>query len=192
MIDYRQMDESCLPWYDKISMRVNISRIYHLEKTDRGLGGIRLIETPVAPYVKDFCPGEEERAQQWSKRFDIRNWAFFMAFDGQRPVGAAAVAFRTPGVHMLAGREDLAVLWDIRVEEAYKGQGIGQGLFDRAAGWAKRQGCRQLKIECQNNNLPAIRFYHKQGAVLCALDEYAYCDEPACRQEVQLIWYLDL
>ena len=49
-----------------------------------------------------------------------------MAFDNERPVGAAAVVTRTKEINMLAGRDDLAVLWDIRVDDAYKHQGIGQ------------------------------------------------------------------
>ena len=40
-----------------------------------------------------------------------------MAFDGDRPVGGAAVAARTVGINMLTDRDDLAVLWDIRVDE---------------------------------------------------------------------------
>ena len=111
---------------------------------------------------------------------------------GEHPVGAAAVASRTEGVQMLAGRDDLAVLWDIRVEDACKRQGVGQKLFDMAVNWSRDQGLVQIKIECQNNNIPAIQFYHKQGAVLSAIDEYAYYTEPEYRQETQLIWYLDL
>ena len=115
----------------------------------------------VKPYVKDFTAGEGERAEQWEKRFDLSHWAFFMAFDGEHPVGAAAVASRTEGVQMLAGRDDLAVLWDIRVEDACKRQGVGQKLFDMAVNWSRDQGLVQIKIECQNNNIPAIQFYHK-------------------------------
>lgn len=49
-----------------------------------------------------------------------------------------------------------------------------------------------MKIECQNNNEPACKFYHKQGAVLRKIDEYAYFDDIESRFEVQFIWYLDL
>lgn len=192
MIVYQQQDARCLALYGRIPMRLQVHSIYQLERLDRGLGGFRFVEVPVKPYVKDFEASEEERAENWAKRFDIRNWAFFLALDGERPVGAAAVALRTAGVRMLEGREDLAVLWDIRVEEGYKRQGIGQGLFSRAAGFAREQGCSQLKIECQNNNVPAIRFYHRQGAVLGAVNAYAYFSDPPYRDEVQLLWYLDL
>ena len=115
-----------------------------------------------------------------------------MAFDGDRPVGAATVASRTENVHMLEGREDLTVLWDLRVTDGYNGQGIGTRLFTMAADWSRKNGFRQMKIECQNTNVPAVRFYHKQGAVLGAMNEYAYYTEPEYRHETQFLWYLDL
>jgi GNAT superfamily N-acetyltransferase len=191
MITYRQIDTSYFPQYDQIPMRVRVSSYYRIEKLDRGLGGFTLTETPVEPYIKDFCVGEDETAEWW-KRFDLANWAFFMAFDGERPVGAAAVASRDKDVNMLSGRSDLAVLWDIRVDDGYKHQGVGQTLFDMAADWSRKQGLVQMKIECQNVNVPAVKFYHKQGAVLSAIDEYAYYNEPECRSETQLIWFLEL
>jgi ribosomal protein S18 acetylase RimI-like enzyme len=93
---------------------------------------------------------------------------------------------------MLSGRDDLAVLWDIRVDEAYKYQGIGQELFGMTVEWSRGKGLRQMLIECQHNNVPAIKFYHKQGAVLSAINEYAYYNEPEYRHEAQFMWYLDL
>lgn len=52
---------------------------------------------------------------------------------------------------------------------------------------------KQMKIECQNNNVEACKFYHKQGAaVLGKIDEYAYYNDVEDRNEVQFIWYLDL
>ena len=57
---------------------------------------------------------------------------------------------------------------------------------------AKSDGYKQMIIECQNNNVPACKFYHKQGALLSKIDTYAYYHEEACKDEVQFIWYLDL
>ena len=115
-----------------------------------------------------------------------------MAFDDEKPVGAATVAARTDKLYMLAGRDDACVLWDIRVADEYKHQGIGQKLFDLAVKNAKADGYRQMIIECQNNNVPACNFYRKQGALLSKVDIYAYYQEEACRNEVQFLWYLDL
>ena len=189
---YKQADPTYFPQYDQIPMLVHVSSYYRIEKHNRGLGGFSLVETPVEmPYTKNFCTGEDASAERW-KRWDLSNWAFFMAFDGDKPVGAVTVASRTKGINMLYGRDDLAVLWDIRVSDSHKGQGVGQKLFDMAVEWARAQGLTQMKIECQNNNVPAVKFYHKQGAVLAAIDEYAYYNEPEYRHEVQFIWFLDL
>jgi len=183
------MDSSFLPQYDKIPMRYTVSSYYHIEKHNRGLQGFTLMEMPLEPYIKDFCA--TETVEDW-RQWDLSNWAFFIAFDGQKPIGAATVASKTKEINMLDRRDNLAVLWDIRVDEAYKGQGVGQKLFDMAADWSRVQGLVQMKIECQNNNVPACKFYHKQGAVLSAINEYAYYNEPKYRHEAQFIWCLDL
>lgn len=52
--------------------------------------------------------------------------------------------------------------------------------------WAAARGCRQLKIETQNVNVPACRFYARQGCVLGAINRFAYREFP---DEVQLLWY---
>jgi ribosomal protein S18 acetylase RimI-like enzyme len=173
-------------------MFVHVSAYYRIEKQNRGLGGFTLVETPIEPYIKDFCTEHDANVARWEKRWDISNWAFFMAFDGDRPVGGITVASRTKEVNLLYGRDDLASLWDIRVDDEYKHQGIGQVLFYMAVKWSREQGLVQMSIECQNNNIPAVKFYHKQGAVLSAINEYAYYNEPEYRHEAQFIWYFDL
>ena len=192
MITYKEVDKTYFKEYDKIPMQVDVKSHYIIEKINRGLGGFKLVEKPVEPYVKEFNLDEAESVSKWEKQFDISNWTFFMAFDGEVPVGAAAVVSRTEDVYMLSGRNDIAVLWDIRVSKEYKRQGVGQKLFDMAVDWSRRQNLVQMKIECQNNNVPAVNFYHKQGAVLSMIDEYAYYDNPKIRDEVKFIWYLDL
>lgn len=191
-ITYKKVDRTYFPQYDQIPMTVHVSAYYRIDKDNRGLGGFTLVETPIEPYIKDFCVGDDESITRWEKRWDISNWAFFMAFDGERPVGGATIVSRTIEINMLSGRDDLAVLWDIRVDDAYKHKGIGQALLDMSVNWSRQQGLVQMKIECQNNNIPAIKFYHKQGAILSSIDEYAYYNEPEYRHETQLIWFIDL
>jgi GNAT superfamily N-acetyltransferase len=190
MIAYSPVGKEFYPQYDAIPMLVHISSYYRIDKIDRGLGGLSFAETPVKPYVKDL--GAYESATGAAKKFDMSNWAVFMAFDKGRAVGGAIVASRTEGVNLLSGRGDIAVLWDLRVDEGHKRQGIGQGLFGMAVGWCRSQGLLRLKIECQNNNVPACKFYHKQGAALSAVDEYAYSGDPESMQEAQFVWFLDL
>lgn len=190
MITYREIDESYFEEYDKIPMRVHVKSILRVEKIENGLGGILLKETPNEECLKDL--GVYEKATEYSKEFDITNWTFFMAFDNEFPIGAVTVASKTKNVNMLDGRDDMSVLWDLRVDDRYKRQGVGTKLFTMAAEWSKLKGLKQMKIECQNNNVPGCRFYHKHGAVLGKIDEYAYWDDIDTKDEVQLIWYLDL
>jgi GNAT superfamily N-acetyltransferase len=133
--------------------------------------------------------------ERWLRQFDVSNWGFLVVFDGDKPLAGATIAYNTDNVHMLEGRSDLAVLWDIRVHPDYAGQGIGSMLFNHAVEWARRKGCTQLKIETQNVNVPACRFYTKQGCHLGQIHRYAYrapWAHPRVRNEVMLIWYLDL
>lgn len=190
MIYVKKTDRSCFEMYDSVSMNVDVKSEYKVKRIDNGLGGFILEEVPVTPYVKDLSV--YERATEYEKEFDITHWSFYMAFDDEKPVGAATVAARTDKLYMLAGRDDACVLWDIRVADEYKHQGIGQKLFDLAVKNAKADGYRQMIIECQNNNVPACNFYRKQGALLSKVDMYAYYQEEACRNEVQFLWYLDL
>jgi len=111
------------------------------------------------------------------------------AFHYGQYVGGAVVAFRTAGLRLLEGRDDLAVLLDIRVEARLRGRGVGSELFVAARAWAQEQGCRHLKIETQNINVPACRFYARQGCELRAIQPHAY---PKLPDEVQLLWYADL
>jgi GNAT superfamily N-acetyltransferase len=142
-----------------------------------------------APYRKDYdeMPGEGPLA--WGRTFDLTNWAFFSAFaDGVR-AGGAAVAARSPDLDILEGRGDLALLWDLRVTPGLRGRGIGTALFRAAAEWATASGCRELKVETQNINVPACRFYARQSCVLRAARRGAY---PALPDEIQLLWYKSL
>ena len=90
---------------------------------------------------------------------------------------------------MLEGGTDLAVLWDIRVAPSSRRCGVGTALFRAAAAWAADKGCRELKVETQNINVGACRFYARQGCVLRTARKDVY---PALADEIQLMWYKDL
>src|SRR6185503_21169268 len=78
----------------------------------RAAGGVQLSERQLAaPYVKDYDAVEPPAL--WATTFDVSNWGWLAARLDDRRVGGAIVAFRTPEMGMLEGRNDLAVLWDI-------------------------------------------------------------------------------
>ncbi len=192
-IEIHEVGADALDRYAAVSIAFEVRSFLRPTLIERGLGGISLREEALStPYLKDYDAYGEGRPQDWPSEFDVTNWGFLLALDGDVPVGAAAIAYNTPGVNMLAGRSDLGVLWDIRVDPAHRGHGIGRALFQRAAGWCRARGCRLMKIETQNVNVPACRFYHSQGCELGEIDRYAYAGHPHVAHEVMLIWYLDL
>lgn len=164
-----------------------VDQILQVRLLDGGLGGMSLTQAAVTdPYVKDYDAIEGAEPQRWPDRFDVSNWGLICARRDGAVVGGAVIATRTPGLHMLDSRDDLAVLWDIRVSPRERGRGIGSALFRAVGDWARARGCRWLKIETQNINVPACRFYHKMGCTVGAIDRFAYPGQPA---EVQLLWW---
>jgi GNAT superfamily N-acetyltransferase len=170
-----------------ISIAFVVDRLLEVRVVDGGMGGIALTERTVeTPYLKDYDAIAGEGPARWADRFDISRWGLLAATDGGQWIGGAVLAFDTPGVNMLDGRRDLAVLWDLRVATAARRRGAGSALFGAAVRWAAARACTQLKIETQNINVAACRFYAAQGCELGAVHRFAYPDLPG---ETQLLWY---
>ena len=185
-IRYCEIGIDKLEEYGNIPFYYDTTKKYELIKINNGLGGIKMELVDVPEFHKDFGT----RTSRWSELFDLKNWKFFVAYnENNKMIAGCTVATKTNNCNMLEKRDDLAVLWDIRVSDEYKHQGIGQNLFNMAKEYSKNNGFKQLKVECQNTNPAAVNFYHKQGMILRSMNEYAY---PDCPNEVQLLWYLDL
>jgi GNAT superfamily N-acetyltransferase len=190
IIEIIQEELDHLSAHGQISIAFEVRSILELRVADAGLGGFILRERELAaPYVKDYDSIGESRPDNWSQYFDIANWALHSAWIEGRRVGGLVTAFRTEGLDMLERREDLVVIWDLRVSSALRGRGVGAALFAAAEAWAKAQRCRQLKVETQNVNVPACRFYVRGGCTLGGIHRFAY---PQLPEEVQLFWYKDI
>ncbi len=190
-LEFQQISPASMMLYASVPISFTVRARLKPVPEENGLGGIRLVEEPVIPpYIRDY--DVDELPMDWPNQFDTHNWAFFLVSTAEnRPVGAATVVYDTPGIHMLDRRRDLTVLWDIRVHPEFRGQGIGSKLFKVAEDWSRSRGkhMRQMKIETQNINVPACRFYAAMGCVLGGIRQHAYVDYP---NEVQLLWYKDL
>jgi GNAT superfamily N-acetyltransferase len=179
-----------LGWYARISIAYEVVEELEVRVIDDGLGGITLTPRTLArPRAKDYDAIAGNGPADWSDHFDLARWIFLAARDDDEIVGAAAIALETPGVDMLEGRDDLAVLWDLRVTPARRGQGIGAALFRAAGQHAIERRMRTLKVETQTVNPGACRFYARMGCVLGAIHCHAYPDLP---DETQLFWYRTL
>jgi ribosomal protein S18 acetylase RimI-like enzyme len=181
--------------YKKIPIRFKVESLLRVAPIDSGLGGLRLIEEPlVESFTRDYDSHGDDNPISWARDFDLSRWGVFLAFDeAERAVGGAAVAIDSP-VYPLdrLQREDLAVLWDIRVHPEFKGQGIGGRLFLYAAEWARDRGYGQLGIETDSSNVAACCFYQRMGCQLGAIHRFGYSGVPEVAQYAMLLWYYDL
>lgn len=179
-IDIMEETMSSLAAHAAIPIAFPVERV--LDVTPSAEGFITAERTLDSAYIKDYDAIEHPR--DWS-RFDTSTWGLLAAYSDHQRVGGAIVAVDSQGVDLLEGRSDLAVLWDIRVAPQCRGRGIGTALFTAAEAFAAARGCRKLKVETQNTNVPACRFYQRQGCVLGTVNRFAY---PALPHEIQLIW----
>jgi GNAT superfamily N-acetyltransferase len=149
-----------------------------------GANGLELRERRIEqPHRKDYDSIESPLG--WLERFDTSRWALIAAFEGSARIGGIVGAFDSPQVEMLEGRGDLVVLWDLRVSPDARRRGVGSILFRALETWARSRGCHELKVETQNINAAACRFYARQG---CRLGEANRDVYPGLPDEVQLIW----
>jgi GNAT superfamily N-acetyltransferase len=189
-MEIREESPDALAEYASIPIAFEVREVLDVEPVDGGLGGLRLsARTLDAPYVKDYDAIPGNHPTEWPVRFDLRGWGILSAWAEGARVGGAVVAFDATDVEMLEGRRDLAVLWDLRVAPRMRGQGIGTVLFEAAVRWAAARGARWLKVETQNVNDAACRFFARQGCTLGAIHRFAYPDLP---DEAQLLWYKEI
>jgi ribosomal protein S18 acetylase RimI-like enzyme len=190
IIEIAEEPMTSLPEYARIPIAFTVDSVFDVTDVSDRACGFRLSERALkVPYAKDYDAIAGEGPLQWALRFNLSNWTLFTAHCATRIVGGAAVVFDTPEVTMLEGRRDLAVLWDIRVSPDVRRLGVGSALFETVEAWARRRGCRQIKIETQNTNVRACRFYERLGCVLRTIARAAYPDRPG---EIQLLWYKDV
>lgn len=184
-VDVREEPIGGLPQHAVIPTTFIVERVLDIHE---GHSGFALVERSLdVSYVKDY--DAHEAPLQWANVFDVSKWGLLTAYvDGAR-VGGAVVAFDTPGVDLLDDRNDLALLWDIRVRPEYRRLGVGTALFRAAEQWARVRGCRDLKVETQNINVAACRFYERHGCTLHQVHRTAY---PQLDGEIQLLWFKHL
>ena len=178
---------STLQAYGDVPVAFLVESRFRVEPVRNGLGGWLLTEEGVEhPCVKDYDALEGEGPSRCRRQFDISHWGIISVFEGAQRIAGAVIAYDSPNVFMLEGRDTLAVLWDIRVRPENRRSGVGGLLFPHVVAWAKTRGCTHLKIETQNINVPACKFYAAMGCELRSIHLDAY---PGLPEETQFLWY---
>jgi len=179
---------SQLSEYGTIPIRFEVRSVYEVRGDDPATA--ELIEKTIPNHwIKDYDAIKGEEPVRWAARWDISNWGMLVAHMDGRWIGGCVLAYNTDGVHKLEGRDDITVLWDLRVHPDFRRKGIGTRLFASAAQWAKSRKCTELKIETQNINVHACKFYKQQGCRPDNINRFAYKDFP---DEIELMWRVKL
>ncbi len=182
-------DARSLSSYAAVSIAYRIEQIVDVD-TLVATAGARVESRPVeTPYLKDYDAYPGNSPLNWPKRFDLSKWTFFGVYSDDRRVAGAAVATRDRGIELLENRDDVSLLYDVRVDPEARRHGVGTLALTAAESWARQRSMRRLLAETQDVNVAACRFYSKHGFRLDAANRGAYPDLPG---ETQLIWYRDL
>ena len=184
------VEHSSVEEYASVPIAFEVASVFDVNDSVGGDSAPQLVERLIElPYVKDYDEIGGNGPGEWASRFDLSQWQLFAAeVDGQR-AGCAALVMNAPGVEMLEARNDLALLWDIRVAPVFRSRGVGSALLYAVEASARAGGARELKVETQNINVAACRFYESRGFKLRNASAGVYEGLP---EEVQLLWYKSL
>jgi ribosomal protein S18 acetylase RimI-like enzyme len=188
IVHYKKVSLDYLIAYSVVPIHITVNEYYHVEDANARTLDVMDLRKIDIPYMKYFDT-KTNNPSTLPQKFDLRNWVLIAAFYGEKIIGGAVLAMDTPGVNMLKGRNDLAVVWDLRVDGNYRGLGIGSKLIEACRLEAKSKKCTEINIECQNTNVRACNFYNKH-AKLDSIKFGEYDGEYA--QDVQFIWRIDL
>jgi GNAT superfamily N-acetyltransferase len=185
-VELREKGVEDLAGYSSVSIAFRIGRVLVPAPE---LGPLAFRESRAeSPGWKDYDAEPGNHPAAWPQRFNTSSWRVISAWRGSERVGGAVLIQGGPGIDMLEGRDDLAMIWDLRVSPEWRGRGIGSALVRASEQWARSRGCTTLKVETQNINAEACRFYENRGFELRAIDPTAY---PGV-DEIQMLWYRNI
>jgi len=103
-----------------------------------------------------------EVLEENKKLFTDTNQAFFLAFDGDAPIGVSHGSLRREYVN--GTNDDLkGYLEAIFTLPKYRKQGIAAGLVNIAEQWMWHIGCREVASDCALDNIDSYNFHLKIG-----------------------------
>jgi GNAT superfamily N-acetyltransferase len=183
----RPLTESDIPRLAGIRAGFTSPTVLDVEPVGEGInGGWRLVERELPePFDKgndyDFDRSEQANIRRRWRQGD----GLHLIVEWNRRV--AGILDVTPQAW-----NHTAWVWNIMLDEAIRGQGIGRDLFRRAATWARRLGYRALIFETQTNNVPACKFYAHMGCRLEGIRTALYTNDDIARGEVAIFWMYPL
>lgn len=128
------------------------------------------------PYVKKYEPLEGVTFEQYAAL--IGNGFCLGAYDGEGLVGVALAEKRDWNSSLW--------VWELHVEAAYRGLGLGRRLMEALLDRARAADLRTVVCETQNTNAPAVDFYRRLGFRIEGVDLSYYSNDDYPDGEVAL------
>ena len=109
-------------------------------------------------------PGHESEDlfEELRKIMGRRDAAFFLAYEGQQPVGFAQCQLRRDYVEG-TDSSPVGYLEGIYIEEDYRGKGLAGQLLRACEDWARAMGCTEFASDCELENTQSLHFHLKLG-----------------------------
>jgi GNAT superfamily N-acetyltransferase len=172
--------------YARVPIGFSVAEAFDEDAIATLLRGQPAVSTPVAtPYWKNYDEHSNNHPTDWAKSFDLACWTIFAAYRRNQRVGGAIVIYGDPQMELLRDCRECGLIWDIRVQPEMRGEGIGTALLHAVENSALDKGARAFRVETQQINVPACRFYERNGFRLERATPGAYRDLPP---EIQLLW----
>jgi len=136
-------------------VRVEVRRLLDDEWTL--LREVRLAALRDAPYAFNSAYGDEVTHDEATWRRRLREQAWFLALDGERPVGVAS------GGHLRGPSAAVRTLRSMWVTPERRGSGAASALVDAVALWAAADGASTLTLWATEHAARARSFYSHYG-----------------------------
>jgi len=113
------------------------------------------------PLLKMTWPYDKEGAAYLAKRVAGKEGVCFVAELDGRVIGYLCGGMMKPYSYRMVKKQ--AELENTLVAAEYRGQRIGEKLFESLMAWAKEQGAERILVSAAAQNLEAIKFYRRVG-----------------------------
>ena len=104
----------------------------------------------------------EALEQEFSLLMTENKAAFFLAREGELPIGFAQCALRHDYVEGTS-TSPVGYLEGLYVLEEHRRGGVAAGLLSACESWARQQGCREFASDCELHNEQSLRFHLTTG-----------------------------